>query len=112
MAVAALPPRIQALGNTTPEISPPYTSVSHGMIAGLQGTMIWDSAATLNFISDDHVRWRKLHIIRHEHDLRLNLVHLGIQKFSKEKGFKISRSDKSLKADYRKSTYRYRGLRE
>jgi hypothetical protein len=104
MAVTVLPTNIQALHNTTPDnTSPPFTFVFHGKIAGLPGTMIWDSAATLNFISSDCLERHRLRIFLHEHGLHLNLadgkqmqspgfvkVHLRIQKFSREENLVVT----------------------
>ena len=75
MAVSALPEAIQklrTLSNAPADADvPAFTFCFDGKVSGLPAKVLWDSAATLSFVSQDYVRRHKLHIYHQETDLRL-----------------------------------------
>ena len=72
MAVSALPEDMQALRKPEAQEAPPFTFVFSGKIAGLPAKILWDSAATLNFVSADFVRRHGLHV--HVDETHLSLA--------------------------------------
>lgn len=81
MAVTALPASLQALRRESEGSNelPAFTFVFNGKVAGLPATVLWDSAATLNYVSADFVRRHRLHV--HASELELKLAD-GVSKVS------------------------------
>ena len=79
MAVSALPHELQELRKSDALEAPPFTFVFSGKIAGLPAKVLWDSAATLNFVSADFVRRHGLQV--HADETMLSLAD-GKQKTS------------------------------
>jgi hypothetical protein len=71
--VSDVPHAIQILRNPDANLQNPaqFTFVFDAKIAGLPGTVLWDSAATLNFVSEEFVRRHGLPVHPHKLDLHL-----------------------------------------
>jgi hypothetical protein len=71
MAVSALPPAIQALQPPGNNKAMNFTFLFAARIAGIPGTVLWDSAASLNFVSNEFVTRHGLKIQPHDFTLKL-----------------------------------------